>query len=104
MCVFSEAKRNGSIVRPGNWSRHDVSTLRYGGCCVAVVVHETGRGALSKLCSPRVGKNFFSTVLSNADINWEISPRRKDNLVPGTEDEALANLGFGPFTCQVSFW
>lgn len=68
------------------------------------MVHETGRAAISKLCSPPVGKNIFSAVLSNADINWETSPQRKDDLVPGTEDETLANLGFGPFTCKVSFW
>lgn len=62
------------------------------------MVHETGRAAVSKLCSPPAGRNIYSAVLSNADINWEISPQRKDNLVLGAEDETLANLGFVPFT------
>jgi len=84
---------------PGNKSRHYVSTPCYGRCCVAVVVPETGRAAVSKLCSLPAGRNIFSAVLLNADINWEISPPRKANLLLEAEDEILANLCFGLFIC-----
>lgn len=94
---FSEAKRDGRTMEPGNESRHDVSTPWYGGCCVAVVVHETGRAAVSKLCSPPAGRNIFSAALSDADINCEISPQRKENLVLEGENETFSKSGVWSF-------
>lgn len=69
-----------------------------------MVVHETGRAAISKLCSTVAGRDIFSAVLSKADLIWEISPQRKDNMVLGAEGEPLADLGFAPVTHGGSFW
>lgn len=51
------------------------------------MVHETGRAAVSKLHSLTLGRNIFSAVFSNADINWNVSPQRKDNLVFRAQNE-----------------
>lgn len=42
------------------------------------------------------GRNI-SAMLSNSDVNWEIAPHRKENLMLGAE-ETPANPDFVPFT------
>lgn len=93
---FSKAKSDGRAMRPGNESRPSVSTPWYGGCWVALVVHETGRAAVPKLRNLPVWGNI-SEVFSNTETNWEISPKRRDSLLLWAHSETSANRSFAPF-------
>lgn len=72
-----------------------------------VCQHFDVEGAEFLLWSTRLEERLFqsfaiclcdetSQVFSNTETNWEISPKRKDNLLLWAHSETFANMRFAP--------